>query len=170
MARSPLIAWGFLILALLAWGGFAYMVKSLGDARHAYADAVVIAQQESERGEMVQRLRAVVQSTQVERASLEGSVSATILQAVQTIEAAGQAAGASNVTIGGANPVANPPKGLAVYSIAVTAQGSFASLMRTVALFETLPIPSTIEQFEIGKGEKNWNLTARLQVTIAAPK
>ncbi len=166
MARSPLIAWTFLCLSLVAWGGFAYMINMLSSERLAYADAYVIAQQESERGELLTRLRATIQSTEVERAALESLTSVTILQAVQTIEAAGKTAGATNVVIGGATPVSNPPKGLAVYSVALTAQGTFVALMRTVSMFEKLPIPSTVEQFEISKGEKAWNLTARLQVTI----
>lgn len=157
-----------ILVAVAAWAGYALLVVQLGREREAYAASLERTEQETLRGESASRLRATVQGTEAEREALERLVRVTILQAVEVIEQAGEAAGAKDVTIGQAAPT-SAPKDLSAVSIVVNAGGSFASLMRAVALFEVLPIPASLEQFELEKvGQSDsWRLTAHLRVLLA---
>jgi len=63
---------------------------------------------------------------------------------------------------------------LRAVSFLVEAEGSFAALMRTAELFETLPLPSSVQNLELeralslnesaGKTVALWRLTARISV------
>ncbi|HWO07693.1 MAG TPA: hypothetical protein VNM40_03895 [Candidatus Paceibacterota bacterium] len=161
--RYSIIAWLMVVVAIALWAGFGGLIWQLGQERATYAEALESAKQESIRGESAARLRASVQSTEVERAALESVVAISILQAVESIEQAGRAAGVSNITIGGAAP-APSTGGLSAVSIVVNGSGSFGSLMRAVSLFEVLPLPTALDHFELEQRENTWHLTARLRV------
>lgn len=165
------IAWGVLGVAILSWGGFAFFVHTLNTARVAYADSAAIYEAESLRGEGATRLRAIVRDSEAERAALESIVRISLLDAAETIEAAGRTAGATNVSIGEASPgSSSASQKLSTYTFVVNAQGSFASLTRAVSLLEALPLPALVEQFEISKTDTTWRLTARLRTTLASQK
>jgi hypothetical protein len=163
--RLSIVAYGSFAIAVALWAAFGALVWQLGLERAAYAEGVERTKQESIRGESTARLRASVQGTEAERAALESLVQITILQAVEAVEQAGEVAGASNVEIGEASP-STAPEGFSAVMIVVNASGSFAALTRAVSLFETLPIPAKLQQFELVKAEQQnaWRLTARLNV------
>lgn len=163
-------AWGMLALALIGWGGFGLLVYDLYSEREAYARDSLVFEEESLKGESATRLRSVVRDTEAERNALTSVISVPLLDVAEMIEAAGDDAGATNVSIGEATPVAKPPKNLSVYTFVLNANGSFMALMRTVILLESLPIPTNIERFEISKSDKTWRLTARINATIALRK
>jgi hypothetical protein len=161
------IAICMLAVALLAWSGVAGLVWQLSVQRADYASALERSKAESLRGESAARLRSSVESTVAERQALEQLINVSILRAVEVIEQAGRAAGASDVTIGGATP-AGTVQGLPAVAIVVNASGSFGVVMRAVALYESLPIPASLEQFEIEKTESgSWRLTVNLRVLTA---
>lgn len=163
--RLALIAWSMMFLALLLWAGFGALVLQLGNERAAYAAGLEQMKQDALRGESAARLRASVQGTEAERAALESLIQVTILQAVEVIEQAGEAAGAGSVEIGEANPT-TAPDGFSAVTVVVNATGSFAAMMRAVSLFEVLPIPAKLQQFEMMRDEQSnaWRLTARLHI------
>ncbi len=163
-------AWGMLGLALVAWGGFGFLVYDLYAERAAYARDSLAFEEESLRGESATRLRSVVRDTEAERNALTSVISVPLLDVAEMIEAAGNDAGATNVSIGEATPLPKPPKNLSIYTFVLNANGSFATLMRTVILLESLPVPTKIERFEISKSDKTWRLTARINATIALRK
>jgi hypothetical protein len=159
-----------LFVAILAWTGFGGLVFQVESERTDYAEALSRSEEEATRGESAARLRASVESTEAERAALESILNISILRAVEVIEQAGRAAGASDVRIGEATPVSGASEKLAAVSVVVNASGSFTTIMRAIALFETLPIPATLEQFELEKIDQTntWKLTARLRVLLAS--
>jgi hypothetical protein len=169
MKARTLIALGTLILALGLWAGFGFLVWTLQSDRSEYASALTESAENSTRGEAAVRLRTTIRESEAERAALEDVFGVSILEAAETIEATGKQAGASSVSIGSATPLPNSAKGLTNVSFVVNAHGSFAAMMRAVSLFETLPVPSIVEQFEITKRENAWDLTARLRTTIDTP-
>lgn len=165
--KASIIAGSMCVLAVLAWVGFWFVFTTLTHDRVGYADALATAETESARGESLVRLRSAVQGTVSERTALEGLVSLKVLDAVEQIETAAMQAGGRSVAIGEAALVASTPGKLSTFTVGVNADGSFASLIRAVRLFETLPIPATLEQFDITKSEKDWHLNARLRVTLS---
>jgi hypothetical protein len=162
-----MFAWGLLLLAFAAWGGFAYLVIFLGDKRFEYADLAAVSAQDSERQESSTRLRALVQGTEVERAALESVAGVRIVDAAETIEGAVFAAGAREIAISEASVQPANPQGISNVSVGVNATGSFASVMRAVLLLESLPLPSNVEQFEIAQDKEEWRFVARLRLTLA---
>lgn len=159
-----------LLAAIVAWTGFGGLIFQVANERADYAEALSRSEEEATRGESAARLRTSVESTEAERAALESLLNISILRAVEVIEQAGRAAGASDVRIGEATPVSSEAGKVATVSIVVNASGSFATIMRTIALFETLPIPATLQQFELEKIDKanTWRLTVRLRVLLAS--
>lgn len=158
-------AGSMVLVALAAWGGFFLLNGRISDGRVEYTAALERSREEATRGESAARLRATIEGTEAERAALEGLVDLTILRAVEVVEQTGEAAGAENVTIGEATPT-DAPQDLSAVTVVVNAGGSFGVLMRAASLFETLPIPATLEQFHLEKNAQNnsWLLTARLRV------
>jgi hypothetical protein len=165
---GSLAIWGILVLALVAWGGFAYLISHLANQRAEYVDRAAVAEQESERNESTARLRALVQGTEVERAAIESVVSVRIVDAAEIIEEAVRAAGAREIEIREASARAPTASGITGVSVGVSATGSFSALVRAILLLETLTLPSTLEQFELSKNEDEWRLIARLRLSLAA--
>lgn len=165
---GSIAVWGALVFALSAWGAFVYLTFFLADKRAEYADAKTVAEQNSERSALSARLRALVQGTEVERASIESIASARLVDVAETIEKAVRDAGARGIEISEANASTPNAQGISGVSIGVSATGSFSSLMRAVLLLESLTLPSMLEQFELVKTEKEWRLVARLRLTLAA--
>ena len=169
MSRSQLFAFALLIVAIGMWGGVWFLVSTLSHERLAYADTLSLSQQEDTRGETAARVHASAEATEIERAALQNLVSVSIVQAVDTMEKAGRDAEAHDVAVSDATLLA-VAGGLSQYSIAINASGSFAAIMRTVSLFETLPFPASLEQFDISKNDKEWRITAHVRVVLAATK
>lgn len=164
---QALVAWGALIIAIVAWGGCIYLYSSLDKLRFEYADRSILAEQEADRQESSARLRALVQGTEVERAALESIIGVRIVDAAETVEVALRDAGTQEVEISEANAGAPNTQGISTVSMGVSATGSFASVMRAVLLLESLPLPSTIDQFEIVQNEGKWRMVARLKLSLA---
>ena len=158
------------LIALALWGLFGFLVWSLYAERAEYAKAQTAAGAAELRGESASRLRASVRDTENERAAIENLSKMSILRAVEIIEATGRQAGATEVSIGEATPLPpakDMPAGLTAVVIVVNASGSFASLMREVSLYETLAMPSSLEQFELEKTGGSWSSTARIRVLLS---
>ena len=162
-----LLALFMIMFALGAWGGYGGFIWLLGEERTLYISALEDAERESLRGESATRTHAVVAGTEAERQALENLTSISVLQTVEAIEGAGDAAGVSEIEIGAATP-ASAPQGLSAVSITANASGSFASLARAVRLLETLPIPAALERLELSKSDSGntWSLTAHLRVVM----
>jgi hypothetical protein len=166
MNMLRLSAWLTFLLSIALWGLFGYLVWQLYGERVEYVAAATAAQEAELRGESASRLRATIHDTEVERASLDGLLDIGILRAVEVLETTGRQAGATEVTIGEATPMplTAAPAGLTSVSIVVNMQGSFSALIRALSLYETLTIPSILEQFEMEEVGSAWRATARVRV------
>ena len=170
--RTTLPSIASLLLAALLWGIFGYLVFALPQERAQYEEALVVSAQEAVRAESSARVKAIVQDTEVERAALLSLVQVPLIDAIKIVEDAARASGVRTVSIGEATPVsvktpspAAPPT--TRVAVVVQSQGSFAALMRTVSLFESLTIPATLDGFDLEKAEEGWRLTARLTIAVA---
>ncbi len=170
MRTSLFFSFGAVLIAMSIWGLFGFIVTELYRERAEYRDAGELIAQEAKRGESAARLRASVQGTEAERAALKNLVALDVVRAVQVLEATAKQAGARNASVGGITPISSQlkPGEPGVTSVVLTAEGSFVSLMRLVALYETLAIPSTLEQFEMEYIENGWRATIRIRLLVAA--
>lgn len=177
--RITLIVWSAVALSLVAWTGvvmFALAIQSQKDASFSHvtdADAALA------RESAALRLHALSRDTKDARAQLDELVQADFLAIADTIEGVGKISGVK-IKIGGAAPESgqqpqalNSPA-LNAVDFVVEAEGSFAKLMHTVALFETLPVLSSIQNLELervsvsseaGASKKAaWRLSGRIKV------
>jgi hypothetical protein len=165
MPTSRIGAWLSFVLALTLWALFGYLVWELYGERAEYVAASTAAQEAELRGQSASRLRASVHDTEVERAALESLLETGILRAVEILETTARQAGATDVSIGEATPMpVGNSTALTSVSIVVNMQGSFSALMRAVSLYETLTVPSTLEQFEMEEVGSAWRATMRVRV------
>lgn len=161
------LALSSIVLAVAAWGAFVYGTMLLGSEREAYAVALEDKGRDEIRAEVRTRLRATVRDTEAGRNMLDSMTQYSIVEAVEAIEAAGGAAGVRNISISQAYPQETTAKNVSAVSVLARAEGSFTSLLRAVSLFETLPLPSVIEQMELQELEEGWALNVRLKVLLA---
>lgn len=169
MHTLRLTAWFSFLVSLMLWGLFGFFVWSLYDERLEYVEAASVAQESELRGQSASRLRATVQDTESERAALASLLDVGILRAVEIIETTGRQAGATEVTIGEATPMTlsgTVPAGLTSVSVVVNLQGSFSSIVRAISLYETLTVPSNLEQFEMEQLGSAWRATVRVRVYL----
>lgn len=168
MTRSPKtwIAWVVLLLGLAAWMGFVGMLWLLNGERSAYAAALSERGDRKVRGDVQSKLRVVVRDTAQERAALESAVRIPIVTAVEIIEAAGKMAGVRSLSILEASPQAASTKDISTVSVLVQAEGTFPSLVRAVALFETLPLATTVERIQFERFKDMWRISVQLRVLL----
>lgn len=173
------IAWLFLFFSLLAWVAVVYAAFSIRGEAASSASTAESADQQLDRLAYTQRLSSLVATTADERALLDSFAQLDVVSIVKTMEAAGKSMHV-NVQVNDAQPEigaqALPGGGnLQPVGFVVEARGTFSSLMRVTALFEHLPLVSSVEQVELeylgtsGAGVLPWHLTLRVRVYTTAP-
>jgi len=153
--RLTYVQWLALALSLLAWAGTIYFASTLSQGESDRAASVANAQQSSTEQDSAVRTHALVQDSAAQRTQLGALLDTDVVSIANMIEAAGKAAGVT-VTLGDAVPETAPPStpgGPSVQAVGfvIDGQGTFAELMRAAQLFETLPIPSSVERLDIQK-------------------
>ncbi len=177
-------AWGGLIAAILLWGAYGYLARELSVLQVVHTAEALDFEQNEERARAAARLHSLVRDTEGEREILEDLARTDVLVAVEAIEAAGKAAGAS-VTVRGATAASlngasksKTIKDLRAVEILVDAEGKFQSLIKAASLFEALPFLSSVDrlQFEesppLLSGKKSadaWRMMARIRVITTSP-
>ncbi|MDP2665417.1 MAG: hypothetical protein Q8P23_02065, partial [bacterium] len=119
------------------------------------------------------RLRTLARDTKDLRDELQRILAVDVLSAVDTIEGVGAITGA-DIRIGAAVPEVETSEGdsadVEVVGFLVEGEGSLNELLRTISLFETLPLASVVQSVEIervGSGQ-TWRIVARIQVLTGA--
>jgi hypothetical protein len=167
-------SWIALALSLLACAAVFHAGSSILADASLKSEQASEAAQSTAKAAYTQRLRSLASDTEADRTALDNLVGEDIASLATTIESAGTSAGiAAHVTQ--ATPEGAPadlPGGtLQAISMVVEGEGSFARVMHALSLYETLPLPAAIEQFDIERtGETSaWHLTLHLRVFTSAP-
>ncbi|MEY4747252.1 MAG: hypothetical protein RLZZ416_301 [Candidatus Parcubacteria bacterium] len=180
MSRITLIAYGALILAILAWGTAAAFAWTISQAEHDRRSRVVATRQSSVDAATALRAHALAAETRDSRAGLATLLDVDVVSVADAIETNAKAIGvkAEVSSVLPEGPSASLPGGVSAQAIGFTvgADGSFSNLMRAVALFETLPVPSRIERFDVFQpphqaGEKipeTWHLDLYIKVLTSS--
>ncbi len=176
--RSAYIGWLSLGLAFGLWGAVIYTAFSIQTQAQTSATSVAQSEQQIDKAARTLRLSGIVSDTKDERVRLDGLIQSDVVSVVNIIEAAGAAAYVS-ATVSDALPEGvarelpgGPP--LQAVAFVVQAQGSFSSLMKLVALFEHLPLVSSVVELDLERNAAtnpkvaSWHLTARIRVLTTA--
>ena len=169
-----------LLVAIALWAGVGYFVHIVLGERDAYAVRIGAIDHAAQMQASSARMHALVQDSVKERERIEKLASVPLLAAVDAIEAVGKATG-GKLQISGASPagIVQGEKGLVLHVVTFSVQsdGSFSSLMRTLELLESMPLPIVLDGIDIarpplgtaaGDNAKDWHLNARIRLLTSA--
>ena len=173
-----LLSYLLFALAVVACGASAFLAWDfsgrLADRAALESSASTAASQQ----ESAVRTHAIAQDTAGARATLDQLMQTDLLSIAGEIKSAGSAAGAQT-TIGSVSSLpltTKAPANLNEVEFIVQSQGSFAQVLQAARLFETLPLPSGVEELDFehlpsagSSAHSVWQLTARIQVLTDAP-
>lgn len=168
-------AWGVLFAALLGWAGVGLFAWAIARDESVRTENIRSAREDSARHEVAVRLHALAADTERERARLRGLLDVDVLSAVDTLEAAAKAAKVriqlsdAQADSAGAQSGRSNVKAI---GFVVSGEGSYAALSRLLALFETLPLASSLPRFDLehiaGGSGGPWRLNAYIRVLTTA--
>src|SRR3990167_231014 len=169
---SAYLSWPAFLAAVLIWlsvGLFAWTIraeKQMRASKDFDTEFIATTQDAS------LRLRALARDTREERALLDQIAGADITRIVDTIERAGRDAGVA-LEIGQAlsAPSGDTPNPANAVSFFVSAEGTFAAVMRAARLLASLPLPALIEEVQFERiaaapgrgGAAKWQLGVRIR-------
>lgn len=146
---SGTVAWGMLVVALACWVGVGYFAQSVVSLRSAQANALAALEKKFLEHAAVLRLHALVRDTKDARAQLEGIADNGVIATLELIEAVGRDTGVE-LQISQAGPGALEAESRTrSLAFVVQGEGTFARVMQTIALFESLPAPSAIDSVQL---------------------
>ncbi len=172
------IAWSLLLAAACSWVGVWYVGAVIRDKATAAGAAAASSEQLLDKAAYTKRIASLAVETKDQRTRLESLVGKDIVSIANEIEGAGKSARVE-AHVNGALPKGSVqilPGNITLQEIVfvVQAQGSFASLMQLVALYEHLSLPSSIQQVELEhlKGldakSPSWRMTIHIRVMTTA--
>ncbi|MBI4093482.1 hypothetical protein HY417_00815 [Candidatus Kaiserbacteria bacterium] len=146
---SPYLSVGTLLLALLLWSGVLYFARTISAAAERHrADLAGMEQQTAEQATTL-RFHALARETKDDRSHLDALSSFDLAEILDAIEALARDAGlpveitqAPSITSSESSPIRTA-------SFSIEAQGTFAEVARVVALLETMPIPSSLDEVRL---------------------
>jgi hypothetical protein len=178
-STSIYVAYGALAATACVWIGVGFFANHIQNKRIAYTARMAEAAQQANVAADAAKLR-ILANNNIERASkLDAIMSSDVPMIVETIKSVGTAAGVS-IKISGALPTTVPKnqKGVQAVAFILESTGSFSAMMRALALFESLPLPSSIEIVDLsreGQGggassrtPPSWHLNLKLRVITTA--
>lgn len=176
---STYVAYGALAAAVCVWVGVGFFANLIQEKHAAYIARMAEAAQQADVAADAARLH-ILASGNLERSSkLDTIMSSEVPSIVDTIKSVGTAAGVP-VKISGALPTTVPKnqKGVQAVAFILESSGSFSSMMRVLALFESLPLASSIELVDLSREDQGggkssrtpqtWRLNLKLRVITTA--
>lgn len=174
------MAWVACGLCVAAWTGVWFLDASIAENAQAHTQNKQSADQKLSLDAVAARTRALIQDTADARTELAALSNTDVLAAAKLIESVGVPAG---VTVRVSDAAAEHPATVAgagdhpLHAIGFTVEsdGSFAALMRVVALLHTLPLPTSVEQLDLARAPDDgngktvrWHLSARIRLLTSA--
>ena len=171
------IAWGCVLVAIAAWAGvamFALAIQARVKARSSQLTKVESAATVANKALL---LNTLARDTKDLRGQLDNLTQVDALGVVNIIEGVGKITGTkvtisnalSNTELRQTNSTSTPA--LHSLSFLVGVEGSFSALMRAAALFETLPVLSSVQSLEFERIVQTtrskvamWRMTAQIIV------
>lgn len=169
-------AWGALLAAVFAWAGAGFFGWTIMQDERIRTESVQSAQEFSTRKDSAVRVHALAVDTASARARLDDLLNVGVVSAVDVLEGVAKVAKVDvklSNTQSDSVGVQSGPSSVKAIGFVVSAQGNFASMMRLLALFETLPLPSSITRFDLERtsgtsGASPWRLNAYIRVLTTA--
>lgn len=175
---SSYIAYGMLAVAACVWIAVGFFALFIQNAQAAYLEQIADAGTQAQRVADSVRAHAIAVTNQDRAAKLDAFVAPDVSNIIDAIKAVGTVSG-TPVQISDALPASVPKNQTDIHAVAfvIESSGSFSSLIHTISLFETLPVPSSIEIIDLSRTPSDgstrasqvWHLNLKLRaITTAA--
>ena len=120
-------------------------------------------------------ITALAADTASQRTALDGEVGADVVGIANLIQSASKSAGVTTV-IGSASTNGAPDQAASTTDLVFVVQstGTFAQVWRAAQLFETLPLPSSVEELDFTQSPADagktsvWQLTAHIEALTSS--
>lgn len=176
---SAYAAYGTLLIAVAAWMAVGLLAHLIRAGQAEYAARVQEDLGRSTKAASDVSLHTAASSNTARSQQLDALVAADVPTIINIIRSVGTVSGVE-IKISAALPGSMPKNQKDVHAAAfvIDSTGSFAQLMRTLALFESLPFPSSIDTVDFsqvmnttadGHGELPWRMNLKMQVLTTAP-
>lgn len=169
-----LISWIAIAVAILAWSGVilsANMIRSTAIQRSNDTRAALT---KANQTALNKRVDTLAQNTKEKREQLTALAGADVVSIIDVIDSAGKSAGldakVSDAAVGGTQQLGKNGDTLRAVVFNVQGNGTFAQVMHAAALYEKLPLLSSIDQLDIEKVQSSdpkapaWHISARIRV------
>lgn len=167
-------SWIALLVALLSVFGVSFFGWTIVRDESERIINVQSAQEYAIKKDVAVRTQALAVDTKDARDRLDELMDVEIISAVDILESAAKAARVG-MELGSAQPENAPAgaEGVKAVGFYVSATGSYVAVTRALMLFETLPLPSSVERFDIERasgagGATSWRLNAHIRVLTTA--
>lgn len=178
-STSTYLAYGALAAAACVWIAVGYFAVVVQNARAAYIVRMTDAAAQTDQAAANARLH-VLASGNIERSSkLDAIVAPDASSIIDAIRSVGTSSGVP-VKISAALPGTVPKSQKDIHAVAfvIESTGSFSSMMRVLALFESLPVASSIEVVDLSRetegiapavrASRPWRMNLKLRVLTTA--
>lgn len=168
-------SWLALLAAITLWAGVGYFAWMITAAAEEHSSKIASMEQEELESATALRLHALARDTKDERAKLEQISGADILEILDTIEALARDTGVP-IQTGAPSISSNEASPVRVASFIVEAQGTFTQVAQAVALLESLPVPSALDELQLertpdregSKPARNWRVVTQVRIFTTA--
>ena len=169
------VAFVVLVLAIAAWVGVWFLFSDVSGRSSERAQSLSSAAVKNSQQANAIETVALASDTLSQRTALDHEVSTDVVGIADGIQSASKAAGVIT-TIGSAsaNGAPNTASGTTALVFVVQSTGTFAQVWRAAQLFETLPLPSTVQELDFEQlpnsiaKNGSWQLTARIEVLTSS--
>ena len=167
---SPYLAWILLALALLSWLGVGYFLSALSSLESVSALQATGIGQDIGDQDATLRLHTLVRETKSEREALEEVANASLIEILDSVERAARDAGIPiEITQALSAPSSSSQSVVHSAVLVASAEGSFSEVVHILALLESLPTPSSVNEVNFEQiSDVVWRVVVRIQFLTTA--
>ncbi|MBI2612949.1 hypothetical protein HYW59_04055 [Candidatus Kaiserbacteria bacterium] len=169
-------SWAALLGALVLSAGVGYFAWMITVAAEEHALKITSMEQEELEHASALRLHALARETKDARTRLEQLSDSDLVEILDTIESLARDTGIP-IGIGQAPSISSTEASpIRVASFIIEAQGTFSQVAQVVALLESLPTPSSLDELQLerqgsvegGKSAKSWHMVTQMRFFTTA--
>lgn len=168
-------SWLVLLLAFATWSGVGYFAWVITAVAEEHAARIASVEQEKLEHESALRLHTLARETKEGRMQLDELAEQSIIEILDAVEAISKDARIP-LEIGQAPSIlANEAPIVKTASFAIESRGTFGQISQAIALLESFPIPSSVDELHIErlqsadvKAKGAWRLVARMRFFTTA--
>ncbi len=172
--QVKITSWVLLALALASWASVGYAAHLISETATQRSNDTRLALTKANQVALNQRVEALAENTKEKRKQLETIAGADVVSVIDIIDAAGKSAGieakVSDAAVASSLQLGKTTDTLRGLVFNVQGSGTFAEVMHAAALYEKLPLLSSIDQIDIEKQPSPdpklppWHINARIRV------